>query len=61
MGNKMLKTFCGLHGANIEKSVYNNDGQCKCLGYSGNWCQHCESLKNNEVRLERCTGCLKQR
>ena len=65
----MLKTFCGLHGANVEMSTYNKDGQCKCLGCPGNWCQSCghykelldESSKKNEIKLERCFNCLRQR
>lgn len=63
------KTLCGYHAANVVISEYNENGECKCLGCAGCRCQTCEqrtkliqeSWEKNEVRLERCMACLKQK
>jgi len=64
-----LHPLCGLHACNVVISAYNNQGLCKCLGCIGNVCQICqqyqdlldEANKNNQIKLERCIACMKQK
>ena len=64
-----LNPLCGLHACNVVISDHNNQGQCKCLGCVGNFCQVCqqykdlldEANKNNQIKLERCIACMKQK
>ena len=63
------KKFCGFQGAHVIISEYNNNGKCDCLGCPGLACQTCkkykelreESERENQLRLERCINCIKQR
>ena len=65
----MSKIFCGLHAAHVVISKYNKNGECRCLGCPGCACQSCTQYKDlldeadrkNQLRLERCMDCLKQR
>ena len=63
------KKFCGLHGAHVVVSEYNKNGKCKCLSCPGFVCVRCkkyqdlvvESVRLDQVKLERCINCIKQR
>ena len=69
MKNNNDKKFCGFQGAHVVASEYNNNGACECLGCPGCACQSCrkykellrESMKQEQLRLERCVNCIKQR
>lgn len=69
MAENKEKKFCGLHSAHVVVSEYNKNGECKCLsciGYSCSKCQHYrdlvdESVRLDQVKLERCINCLNQR
>lgn len=63
--------MCGLHGANVVVSEYNKNGECECLK-CGPWvtrCENCEQYKalqkeateKNQLDLERCKACLRQK
>ena len=64
-----INPLCGLHASNVVVSDYNNNGLCRCLGCVGNFCQVCqqykdlldEADKNNQIKLERCIACMKQK
>ena len=69
MAGNFMNNFCGFQGANVVASEYNNNGECECLGCPGCACQSCkkykellqESMKQEQLRLERCVNCIKQR
>ena len=69
MAKIFISKICGLHASTVVVSEYNNNGECKCLNCPGVYCQSCqqyqdlldESDKKNQLKLERCTNCLKQR
>lgn len=66
---KFLNTLCGLHASNVVISEHNNNGACRCLGCVGISCQNCqqyqnlldEADKNNQIKLERCIACMRQK
>lgn len=63
------KKFCGLYGAHVIVSNYNNNGECICLSCLGHHCSNCqhysdlvdESVRLDQLRLERCINCQKQK
>ena len=69
MTQSIYKPLCGLHDANVVVSEYNWNGTCKCLNCNPCTCQTCsrykelldESTKKDQLRLERCLACLKQK
>lgn len=68
-GKKSEKRFCGFQSAHVVVSEYNKNGQCKCLSCPIGACSRCqhyrdlvdESVRLDQVRLERCINCVKQR
>ena len=62
------KRFCGLHGAHVVVSEYNKNGECECLSCPGFTCSRCkkhqdlvdESVRLDQVKLERCINCMNQ-
>ena len=38
------KKLCGLHGAHVKISQFNNNGNCQCLGCPGLHCHECSTF-----------------
>ena len=70
-GNPYFHPMCGLHAANVVVSEYNKNGECPCLNCNPctMHCQQCSHYKDllkeadekDQIRLERCIACMKQR
>ena len=69
MSENKDQKLCGFQGAHVVVSEYNNNGECACLGCPGCNCPDCEHYKDllhesaqlEQMRLERCINCIKQR
>ena len=65
----IYKPICGLRGVHVVVSEYNDNGKCSCINCNPNICQACSRYKKlqnksneqNQIRLERCLACLRQR
>lgn len=63
------KKLCGLHGAHVEMSVFNDFGGCRCLMCNGAMCHSCgvleqmqyDILQHGISRCQQCLGTTKQR
>ncbi len=69
MAGAIYKPMCGLHGAHVVLSEHNENGKCRCINCNPRACQVCsrykelidESNRNNQLKLERCLACLRQK
>ncbi|MBR5354884.1 MAG: hypothetical protein IK122_02050 [Alphaproteobacteria bacterium] len=68
MSENSDKKFCGLQGAHVVVSEYNDNGECICLFCLGHMCSRCkhyrnlvaESVRLDQVKLERCINCMNE-
>lgn len=58
------KKICGLFGASVIISQYNNYGSCACLGCIGNKCTICDRYQSllktlyiDTIQCEKCMNC----
>lgn len=69
MGREIYKPMCGLHGVNVVLSEYNENGKCRCINCNPCMCQQCSRYKElldesdalNQLKLERCISCMRQK
>lgn len=55
------KKLCGLCGAHVKKSKFNDDGNCLCLNCPGLHCQQCptfEEYAEQSARFGERTKCF---